>query len=343
MFYQKLKFCLIILIGTLALISTSCNTDSFTGISNAGEIPARNWKMSVVTSEDSSWARGARIFSDLVRQRTGGRIQIKVFPDATLAGGDQVKELAMLQEGSINFTYHSNLLYSNLDQSFAVLSLPWLFTGYSQVDTGLAGPGGNHLLQLAEFQGIVGLAFGENGFRQLTNNRLAVHKPDDLRGLKIRIPGVKLYNSIFESLGAIPVMLNFNQVVSALRQWEIDGEENPIDVIESSRLYDVQKYITLWNYSYDAIILGMNKNDWEGLPQNAREIIRQSAVEASKEQIKFSREVAQTKVNLLRDYGMTVTELTSAEISSFQARVEPVYREWSLKIGEDLIQQFRVP
>jgi len=154
---------------------------------------------------------------------------------------------------------------------------------------------------------------------------------------------VKLYNSIFESLGAIPVMMNFNQVVSALRQWEIDGQENPIDVIESSRLYDVQKYITLWNYSYDAIILGMNKNDWEGLPQNAREIIRQSAVEASKEQIKFSREVAQTKVNLLRDYGMTVTELTSAEISSFQARVEPVYREWSLKISEDLIQQFRVP
>jgi tripartite ATP-independent transporter DctP family solute receptor len=341
MIFHNLKYWLVIIFAGLSLTAGACAPASSTSTPALNDVPARNWKMSVVTNEDSSWAKGARLFSDLVKQRSRGQIQIEVSPDARLAGGDQVKELSMLQQGSINFTYHSNLLYSNLDQSFAVLSLPWLFTSYSQVDAALAGPGGNQLLKAAEAQGIIGLAFGENGFRQLTNNKLAVRTPEDLSGLKIRIPGVNLYNSIYETLGATPVMMNFGAVKSAIQQGQIDGQENPIDVIESSRLFEIQKYITMWNYSYDAIILGMNKNDWDGLPQSAREIIKGAAVEATKEQIKLCREVAQTKVSLLRDQGMTVTELTQGEINTFQTKVAPVYTEWSPKVGELLLQQFQ--
>ncbi len=305
------------------------------------DIPARNWKMSVVTNEDSSWTRGARLFSDLVRQRTGGKIDISVYPNGELAGGDQVKELTMLQDGSINFTYHSNLLYSNLDQSFAAISLPWLFTDYAQVDAALAGPAGDQLLKVAGARGIAGLAFGENGFRQLTNGKLAVRRPEDLRGLRVRIPGVKLYNSIYEALGAAPVAMNFGQVAGALRQGEIDGQENPIDIIVSSRLYEVQKHITMWNYSYDALILGMSKKDWEGLPRTTQDIIQQAAVEASREQTRLSREAARTQVSLLRTQGMTVAELTPDETNAFRARVAPVYAEWSPRIGESLVQQFQ--
>ncbi len=305
------------------------------------DIPVRIWKMSVVTNEDSSWTKGARWFSDLVRQRTGGKIVISVYPNGELAGGDQVKELTMLQNGSINFTYHSNLLYSNLDQSFAAISLPWLFTDYAQVDAALAGPAGDQLLEAAGARGIAGLAFGENGFRQLTNSKLAVRRPDDLRGLRVRIPGVKLYSSIYETLGAAPVAMNFGQVAAALRQGEIDGQENPIDIIVSSRLYEVQKHITMWNYSYDALILGISKEDWEGLPSTAQEIIKQAAVEASREQTGLSREAARTQVSLLLTQGMTVTELSPDETNAFRARVSPVYGEWSPRIGESLIQQFR--
>lgn len=305
------------------------------------DIPARNWKMSVVTSDDSSWTRGARLFSDLVKQRTGGKIDIAVHPNGELAGGDQVKELTMLQDGSINFTYHSNLLYSNLDQSFAAISLPWLFSDYSQVDAALAGPAGVQLLNATGARGITGLAFGENGFRQFTNSKLAVRRPDDLRGLRVRIPGVKLYNSIYEALGAAPVTMNFGQVAGALRQGEIDGQENPIDIIVSSKLYEVQKHMTIWNYSYDALILGMNKKDWEGLPRTAQDIIEQAALEASREQTRFSREAARTQVSLLRSQGMAVAELTPDETNAFRARVSPVYAEWSPRIGESLIQQIQ--
>ncbi|MDD5313327.1 MAG: DctP family TRAP transporter solute-binding subunit, partial [Dehalococcoidia bacterium] len=230
----NLKTNLFILLAGLVLVLCQCTTAS------VPDIPSRNWKMSVVTNEDSSWAKGAHLFADLVKERSGGRIQITVYPNAELAGGDQVKELTMLQDGSINFTYLSNLLYSNLDQSFAAISMPWLFTDYAQVDTALSGPAGNLLLKEAEDHGIVGLAYGENGFRQLTNSRLPVRMPDDLRGLKIRIPNVELYKSIYKALGATPITMNFGEVFGALKQGQIDGQENPIDIIVSSRLYEVQ-------------------------------------------------------------------------------------------------------
>ncbi len=349
--FHSLKFCLSIMVAGVVLMASACAAAPPSSSPSKAEVKAttpapadtlsRNWKMSVVTNESSSWTKGARLFSDLVRQRTENKIQITVYPNAELAGGDQVKELAGLQDGSINFTYHSNLLYSNLDQSFAAISLPWLLTGLAQVDAALAGPAGSQLLRAAEAKGIVGLAFGENGFRQLTNSKLVVRKPDDLRGLKIRIPGVKLYNSIYEALGASPVAMNFGEVVAALRQGQIDGQENPMDIIVSSRLYDVQKYMTTWNYSYDALILGMNKKDWDGLPKITQEIVRQAAVEASKEQVNLSREAAWTQVSLLRSQGMTVTELTPDEVTAFRAKVAPVYAEWSPKIGEALIEQFQ--
>lgn len=340
---DTLKAVLPVIVVAYSLMAGACSPSSTAGTkpSAAGDIPVRNWKMSVVTNEDSSWTKGARLFSGMVEQRTGGRIQIAVYPNGELADGNQVKELTMLQDGSINFTYHSNLLYTNLDQSFAVISLPWLFNDYTQVDAALSGPAGTQLLKSAEAQGIVGLAFGDNGFRQLTNSKLAVHTPDDLLSLRIRIPGVKLYNSIYEALGTRPVTMNFGQVVGSLRQGEIDGQENPIDIIVSARLYDVQKHITMWNYSYDALILGMNKKDWDGLPKATQEIVKQAAVEASKEQIRLSREAAGTQVAFLRTQGMTITELTPDEILAFRSKMAPVYLEWSPKVGEALIQRFQ--
>jgi len=328
LFNSKIGLC--ILLAGLALTLYGCFPAS------VSDIPVRNWKMSVVTNEDSSWTKGARLFADLVKQRSGGQMQITVYPNGELAGGNQVKELSMLQDGSIDFTYHSNLLYSNLDQSFAAISMPWLFTDYSQVDAALSGPAGSQLLQAAEAQGIVGLAYGENGFRQLTNGRVAVHTPDDLNGLKIRIPDVELYNSIYRAMGATPITMNFGEVIGALKQGQIDGQENPIDIIVSSKLYAVQKHITVWNYSYDALILGMNKKEWDSLPVTARTIIKQAAIDASKEQVKLSRDAALTQLSLLRDKGMTITELTPDQIEAFRATTDAVYAEWSSKIGPSI-------
>ena len=332
MFNLKIGSC--VLLAGLTLAINACS------LASVSDIPARNWKMSVVTNEDSSWTKGARLFADLVKQRSGGKIQITVCPNGELAGGNQVKELSMLQDGSIDFTYHSNLLYAYLDQSFVAISMPWLFTDYSQVDAALSGSAGSQLLKAVEAQGIVGLAYGENGFRQLTNDRLAVRAPDDLHSLKIRIPDVELYKSIYKAMGAIPITMNFGEVIGALRQGQIDGQENPIDIIVSSKIYEVQKHITIWNYSYDALILGMNEKDWDGLPGNAQVIIKLAASEASKQQVRLSRDAAQTELSLLRDKGMTITELTPDQVKAFRSTTDTVYAEWSSKI-ESTIKMLR--
>jgi len=127
--------------------------------------------------------------------------------------------------------------------------------------------------------------------------------------------------------------MNFGEVIGALKQGQIDGQENPIDVIVSSKLYEVQNHITVWNYSYDALILGMNKKDWDGLPGTAQAIIKLAASEASKEQVKLSRDAARTQLSLLRDKGMIITELTPGQVKAFRATTDPVYAEWSSKIG----------
>ena len=337
---RSYKYGLIALAACFACLAGSCTAAA---PSTQSGTTVLNWKMSVITSEDSSWAKGAQMFAGLVKQRSGGRMQITVYPNGTLAGGDQAKELNMLREGSINFTYHSNLLYTIIDPSYAIVSMPWLFTSYAQLDAALSGPAGSKLLKAAEDMGIAGLAYGENGFRQLTNNKRDIHAPADLKGMKIRIPGVDFYTSIFQALDAEPVKMNFGEVMNAIRKGEIDGQENPIDVIISSRLYEVQDRITLWDYSYDAIILGMNKRDWDSLSDSDRTMIKQSATEASKEQTRLSREAARDRESLLRSRGMTVTKLTVEEVQAFQAKTVPVYAQWAPVVGESLLQQFRKP
>ncbi len=302
---------------------------------------AKELKFSVVTSEASSWYKGAQKFADLVKESTNGRITVKVFPGAQLAGGNQVKERELVQSGAIDMFYYSTILYTLVDPRFNVVSMPWIFNGYQDVDKFMTGPLGEELLKILPDKGIIGLAYGENGFRQLTNNKRAVHMPDDMKGLKIRIPGIKMYTSIFQALGANPTVMNFPEVFGALQQGTIDGQENPIDVIVSAKLYEVQKYLTLWNYSYDAIILGVNKSLFESLSKEDQDILRKAAKEASDYQIKLSREAARTQVADLKAKGMQVVELTPQEVAAFKEKVQPVYTEYESIIGKELLDKFR--
>lgn len=299
------------------------------------------FKMSVVTSEESSWYKGAVKFGDLVKEGSNGRITVQVFPNAQLGGGNQVKELEMLQNGAIDLTYHSTILYTNIDPRFTVISMPWLLPDTVTADKFTTGPLGQELFNILSDKGIVGLAYGENGFRQLTNSKKAVASPADMKGLKIRIPGIKMYTSIYQTLGANPTVMNFTEVFGALQQGVIDGQENPLDVITSSKLYEVQKNITLWNYSYDAIILGMNKAKYDALSEADKKLIKDAAVAASKYQVEQNRAAEAEKLQLLKDKGMTVTELTPGQIKAFQDMMAPVYAEYEPIIGKELLDKFR--
>lgn len=298
-------------------------------------------KMSVTASDTSTWAKGAEKFAELVKERTNGEIQISVYPNEQLSGGNQSKGVEMLSSGATDLSYHSNIIYSVLDERFGVISLPWLIPSQEAADAALAGKGGQAINEILEEIGIVGLAFGENGFRQLTNSVREVKTVEDIEGLKIRVPGMKMYIDLFTALGTDPVSMNFAEVFTALQTGSIDGQENPIDTIKTSNIHEVQKYLSIWNYSYDAIILGMNKEKFESLSEEHQKILREAAVEASEYQKQLTRELEAEQLAEFEEAGVIITEVTDDEIARFKEKVEVVYEQYEPIIGKELIDAFR--
>lgn len=298
-------------------------------------------KMSTTTADTSSWTQGAKKFAELVKERTNGNVEIKVYPNEQLAGGSQGKGIEMLMSGAVDFTYHSNIIYSIADERFGVISLPWLIPDTATADAKLSGAGGAAINKLLLEKGIVGLGFGENGFRQITNSKKSIVTPDDMKGLKIRIPGIKMFISLYKALGADPIAMNFGEVFTALQQKTIDGQENPTDVINSSKINEVQKYMTVWNYSYDSIILGMNKARFDKFDKATQDIIVQAAKEANEFQRNLNRELSAKQVEAFKAKGMEVTVLTPEQMKPFAEKVQSVYTEYEPKMGKELIDSFR--
>jgi TRAP-type transport system periplasmic protein len=187
---------------------------------------------------------------------------------------------------------------------------------------------------LAE-KGIVGLGIGVNGFRELTNSKRMIATPDDLKGIKFRVAGSKLYLETFKLLGANAVTMSFGEVFTALQQGVIDGQENPTAIIHSSKLYEVQKYLTLWRYSFDPLVLCINKKLFDGLAPADQKAIRDAAKEAVAFQRQLSADEERRLPEELKKKGMQVNALTPEQVAVFRERVKPVYSMVEEYVGAD--------
>ncbi|MEL7648973.1 MAG: DctP family TRAP transporter solute-binding subunit [Sedimentibacter sp.] len=340
------KIISLILVAVLALSVglTGCSSKSE---QPAGDKPAGSTgekvtlKFSTTTSDTSTWTLGAKKFAEIVSEKTNGRIEVKVYPNDQLSGGNQSKGIEMLMSGSTDLTFHSNIIYSVMDERFGVVSLPFLIQDTETADKLLDGEAGEALNKILLEKNIVGLGFGENGFRQITNNKKSIESPADMAGMKIRIPGIKMFISLYKALGADPITMNFSEVFTALQQGTIDGQENPTDVISSSKINEVQKYMTVWNYAYDSIVLGMNKDKFESFSAEDQQIIKDAAKEAIAYQRQINREKAATQTQQFIDGGMTVNTLTDEQKAAFKEAVQSVYTEYEPIMGKDLIDAFR--
>lgn len=297
-------------------------------------------KMSVTVSDSSTWYEAAKKLADDMDKETDGRIKIEVFTNEQLSGGDSGKAVEGLAKGSIDLTFNSTIIYSILDQRFGVASAPFLLKDHSEVDKVFNGEGGEKLKELLAEKGVQALGYGENGFRQITNSKREIKLPEDLNGLKIRIPGITMYTDLYRSLGTDPATMTFSEVFTALQQGTIDGQENPIDVIASSKLEEVQDYLTLWNYSYDPLVLGMNKKLYDSLSDADRELFDRLGKEAAAYQVKIAREKEASQIEDLKAKGMNVYTPTDAELEAFKKAVQPIYDKYTDIWGEDLLKAF---
>ncbi|WP_156857908.1 DctP family TRAP transporter solute-binding subunit [Oceanobacillus sp. AG] len=300
-----------------------------------------NLQMSVTVNDSSTWYKAAEKLAEDISEETDGRISIDVFPNEQLSGGDSGQTVEMLSNGSIDLTFNSTIIYSVLDERLGVASAPFLFRNHEEVDKVFNGDGGDALVDILREIGVEPLGYGENGFRQLTNSVHEIASPEDLKGLKIRIPGMTMYIDLFRAFGSDPSTMTFAEVFTALQQHTIDGQENPIDVIHSSRLDEVQDYMTMWNYSYDPLVLGINKELYDSMSQEDQELFSRLGEEAAAYQVELARELEAEQIEELEERGIQLYYPTDEELDAFTEAVQDIYDKYEDVWGADLLEAFR--
>jgi tripartite ATP-independent transporter DctP family solute receptor len=298
------------------------------------------YKLTMNVSTDTCWGQGGVKFAELVNEYTDGKVNVKVYPNAQLVGGDQMRQAEMVQSGAIDFMLNSTINIAPTIPEFDVFSLPFMFPSYEAVDAVVNSEAGQKLLDVLGDYNMVGLGYGENGFRELTNNVRPITSPDDMKGLKIRVV-TPIYIDIMRALGANPIAMNWGEVFTSLQQGVIDGQENPVvGIIIPNKVYEVQKYMTNWHYSYDALVLAVNKDVWESIPADLQEQIQRAANDTMAYQIQISREGLAEGNDFLREQGMEVTDLTPEQLVPFKELTKPVYDDYAEKVGLDIVKAF---
>lgn len=327
--------------GLSVLLATSLVACGSQGTSGGASSDPLKLKVSITVSEQDTWGIAAKKWIEDVGKKSNGKIEMKLYANESLSNGNSPKGLEAVQNGATEISVHSTIIYSVLDPKFSAPSLPWLVPSYEQADKAMNGEAGQKLMDLIRTKGIEPLAFGESGYRQITNSKKPIVTPEDVEGLKIRTPSMEMMVNTYKELGGDPTVMNFSEVFTSLQQGVIDGQENPLPIILNSKLYEVQKHLTIWNYMYDPIVFGMNKKLYDSLDPETQKLLKETAQEAAKHQIELNRQAIDKVLAELKGKGMEVVELTPEQIKVFQDKVKPVIDKYEGIIGKDLMDAFR--
>lgn len=300
------------------------------------------YKMSLVVGTAFPWGKGGEIWANLVRERTQGRINIKLYPGVSLVQGDQTREFSAIRQGVIDMAIGSTINWSPQVKELNLFSMPFLMPDYKAMDSLTQGDVGKQIFSIIDKAGVMPLAWGENGYREITNSKKALRTPDDLKGMKIRVVGSPLFLDTFTALGANPTQMSWADAQPALTSGAVDGQENPMSIFTAAKLHTVgQKHVTIWGYVADPLVFVVNKDVWASWSANDRAIVSQAAIDAGKEQIAIARKgLAEPGQPLLKDIealGVTVTKLSPAERDAFVKATRPVYEKWKKQIGDGLV------
>lgn len=319
-----------------ALLTISLATLLPLTAASAQEIKERSIKFSFLNAKDHPQGQGAQKFADLVAAKSGNKIKVKLFPSATL-GGD-LQTLSALQGGTVEMTVMNAGLLNGLVKDFGALDLPFMFNNPTEADAIVDGSFGKKLFDKLQDKGLVGLGYWDLGFRNVTNSKRPIMKAEDLQGLKIRVVQSPIYIELFNALGANATPMPFAEVYTALEQKAIDGQENPLTVIQSSKLNEVQKYGTLTRHTYNTQTVLMSKKFWDQLSEQEKKIINESAAEAQTFQRKLSRDQEAKALEALKKEGMQINELPPAELAKLREKAKPVVAKFGGEIKETVDQ-----
>jgi tripartite ATP-independent transporter DctP family solute receptor len=305
---------------------------------------APEYRLSTVVGTAFPWGKGGELWGNLVRERTKGRINIKMYPGVSLVAGDQTREFTAIRQGVIDLAIGSTINWSPQVKELNLFSLPFLMPDYAAIDALTQGEVGRDIFQILEKQGVVPLAWGENGFREVTNSKRPIRTPADMKGLKFRVVGSPLFNDTFTALGANPTQMSWADAQPALASGAVDGQENPLTIFTAAKLHTVgQKNVTLWGYVADPLIFVVNKEVWASWSPEDQKIVREAAVEAGRDVIRLARAglIApdESTVKTVEGLGVNVVKLSPQERAEFVKATRKVYDKWSKTVGTDLVKK----
>lgn len=324
---KRTTFSGLALVFTLILALVGCGTTTTTTADKpqAGSSGQANTakplviKLSSSADRGSAHYEGALKFKEIVEQRSNGAIQVQVYSNSQLA--KDLDAINAHKTGAIEMSLPSTVM-AQIDPKFGVFDVPFLFKDRNAVRKFAEGSIWKQDLQpLFEKYGMVGLGFWENGFRQITNNKLPIVKPQDLKGIKLRVPESKLRVAAFKQFGANPITMDFSEVFTALQQGVVDGQENPLTQIDAGKFYEVQKYLSLSNHTYTPAYLVASKVWWDKLTSEQKDILSKAALDAGKYTFEFGEKADGELLDKFKKAGMQVNEVDG---DAFQAQVQPV-------------------
>ncbi|MEY4909679.1 MAG: hypothetical protein RL260_3397 [Pseudomonadota bacterium] len=291
----------------------------------------RTFKFALQNPKGHPLEIGANKFAELVAAKSGGKIKVNIFPGGTL-GGDAAN-VSALQGGTIEFVMLNSGILASQVKDFEVFDFPFMFASGKEADAVVDGPFGQKLHAKLADKGIVGLAFTELGFRNITNSKRPINTVEDLAGLKLRVIPNAINVDWVKAVGANPTPMAFPEVYAGLEQKAIDGQENPFSVILANKLYEVQKYLAVTNHQYNPQSIIFSKKVWDTLSPAEQKVLQDAATETSKFQRQVARDSAGTALADLKKAGMQVSEFSPAEQAKLRDKFKPVIEKHGAAIA----------
>ncbi|PIE54409.1 MAG: C4-dicarboxylate ABC transporter substrate-binding protein [Dethiosulfovibrio peptidovorans] len=274
---------------------------------------------------------GAEKFKEMVEKETNGAVSIRIFPNNQLGSGER-DLLEGMQLGTVDLVVSSTGPMSGFEKKFMLFDFPFLFRDKNHAYKTLDGPIGQYVMGLLEKKGIKGLAWYENGFRHLTNSKRAVKTPEDAEGLKLRTMENKVHMAIWKALGADPTPMAWGELFTALQQGVVDGQENPVPVVYTSKLYEVQGHFALTGHVFSPSMLLISKRVWDKMPEEYRDVLLQAAQESAVFERSEITRMEDEQVAKLKELGMTVTY---PDKEPFLKKTKVVYDQFREQLGDD--------
>jgi TRAP-type transport system periplasmic protein len=303
----------------------------------AADIQERTIKFPSASNKGHPQVLGVEKFAELVKQKSGGKITVKMFPGGTL--GPDLQVVSAMQGGTVEMNVMNASLLAGNVKEMALFDLPYLFTNSKEADAVADGPVGRKLLDKLQERGLVGLAYWDLGFRQMHTLKKPITKADDFKGLKMRVIPTPIYVEFMNSTGANAVPMPFTETYTALEQGAIDGMTNPLLNITDGKYNEVSKYLTLTNHMYTPQAVIVSKKFWDKLSADEKKILQDAATETTSYQRQVARAEAAKSLDELKKRGMTVYELPAAEVAKIKERAQPVFAKFAAQIGEPLVKE----